>query len=268
MHLRLIPVREPSGVISELVAVGTDITMQGLAKQMSEAQMQLAVKTSGVGLWDGDLITRQIVCTDQMAVYLGLSPATSASEERFLACVHPDDRERVERTLQHTLAEKTEYSIEHRTIWPDGSMHWLLSRGRGIYDVHGKPIHLLGACMDITELKQAEEALRESEALFRRFVDSNIIGIALVDLEGNIREANDALLELLGYTREDLAAGRIQWTTMTPPEYQARYTRDLEVLRTTGAVQPYEKEFVTKVGGKDPMIARRLSAHYNVITSG
>jgi len=95
IHWRLIPVREPSGVISELVAVGTDITMQELAKQMSEAQMQLAVKTSGMGLWDEDLITRQIVYTDQMAVHLGLSPDTSTSEERFLACVHPDDRERV-----------------------------------------------------------------------------------------------------------------------------------------------------------------------------
>ncbi len=221
MRWRLIPVREPSGAISELVASGTDITMEELAKQMSEAQMQLAVKASGVGMWDWDLITRQMVYTDQMAVYLGLSPDTSASDERVRACLHPDDRERVERMHQRILAEKTEYSTEYRTIWPDGSMHWLLARGRGIYDAHGKPTHLLGACMDITELKQAEEALRESEARFRRFVDSNIIGIALVDLEGNIREANDALLELLGYTREDL---------------------------------PFEKEYVAKDGKRVPVL--------------
>jgi PAS domain S-box-containing protein len=254
MRWRLIPVREPSGAISELVASGTDITMQELAKQMSEAQMQLAVKTSGVGMWDWDLITRQMVCTDQMAVYLGLFPDTSASEERFRACLHPDDRERVERTHQCTLAEKTEYSIEYRTIWPDGSIHWLLSRGRGIHDPHGKPIHLIGASMDITELKQVEEALRESEARFRQFVDSNIIGIALVDLEGNVREANDALLKLLGYTREDLAAGRMQWTTMTPLEYRAQDAQAIEELHTSGVVQPFEKEYVAKDGKRVPVL--------------
>src|SRR5260370_8243292 len=122
---------------------------------------------------------------------------------------------------QRILAEKTEYSTEYRTLWPDGSMHWLLARGRGIYDAHGKPTHLLGACMDITEMKQAEEALRESEARFRRFVDSNIIGIALVDLEGNIREPNDALLELLGDTREDLTPARMPCPTHTPHKYQS-----------------------------------------------
>src|SRR5258708_2979470 len=254
MRWRLIPVREPSGAISELVAYGTDITMEELAKQMSEAQMQLAVKASGVGMWDWDLITRQMVYTDQMAVYLGLSPDTSASDERVRACLHPDDRERVERMHQRILAEKTEYSTEYRTIWPDGSMHWLLARGRGIYDAHGKPTHLLGACMDITELKQAEEALRESEARFRRFVDSNIIGIALVDLEGNIREANDALLELLGYTREDLAAGRMQWTTITPPEYQARDVQAIEEGLATGTFMPYEKEIVAKDGRRVPVL--------------
>jgi PAS domain S-box-containing protein len=254
MRWRLIPVRKPSGAISELVAYGNDVTEQELAKQMSEAQMQLAVNVSGVGLWDWDLTTGQAVFTDQMAVYLGLFPDTSASEERFRACLHPDDRERVERTHQRTLAEKTEYSIEYRTIWPDGSMHWLLSRGRGIHDPHGKPIHLIGASMDITEMKQAEEALRESEARFRRFVDSNIIGIALVDLEGNIREANDALLKLLGYTREDLAAGRMQWTTITPLQYRAQDAQAIEELQTSGVVQPFEKEYVAKDGKRVPVL--------------
>ena len=114
------------------------------------------------------------------------------------------------RAHQRALTEKREYSIEYRTIWPDGSMHWLVSRAQCICDVQGKPIHLLGVSLDVTELKQAEEALRESEARFRHFVDSNIIGIVYVDLEGNICEANDALLELLGYTREDLTAGQMQ----------------------------------------------------------
>jgi PAS domain S-box-containing protein len=248
LHWRLIPVRGPSGAVSELIACGTDITTQEQARQMSEAQLQLALKASGVGIWDWNLLTKRAVFTDQMATHLGLSPETSARYERFLACIHPDDREKVKRTHQRILAEKTEYRTEYRTIWPDGSIHWLLARGRCIDDLHGKPIHLLGAAMDITELKQAEEAMLESEARFRRFMDSNIIGVALVDLEGTILEANAAFLSLLGYAQEDLAAGRLQWTTMTPPEYWARDARAVEELRTTGVIQPVEKEFAARDG--------------------
>src|SRR5260370_4077293 len=108
--------------------------------------------------------------------------------------------------------------------------------------------------MDITELKQEEEALRESEARFRRFVDSNIIGIALVDLEGSMRDDNDALVELLGYTREDLIAGRMQWTTMNPPEYQARDVQAGEEELATGTFMPFEKEYVAKDGKRVPVL--------------
>jgi PAS domain S-box-containing protein len=254
MHWRLIPVREPSGSLSELIACGTDITAQVQARQLSDAQLQLALEASGVGIWDWDLLTKQLVCTSQMATHLGLSPETSASYERFLACVHPDDREGIKRIHQQTLAEQTDYQSEYRTIWPDGSIHRLLTRGRCIRDIYGKPIHLLGATSDITEVKQAEEAVVESEARFRRLIDSNIIGIALVGLEGPILEANEALLSPLGYAQEDVAAGRLRWTTLTPTEYWDQDARAIEELRTTGASQPTEKEYFAKDGRRVPVL--------------
>jgi len=216
--------------------------------------LQLALEASGVGLWDWDLLTKQLVCTNQMATHLGLSPETSASYERFLACVHPDDREKVQRIHQQTLAEKTDYRSEYRTIWSDGSVHWLLARGRCITDLRGKPIHLVGAASDMTEMKQAEEAVVESEARFRRLIDSNIIGIALVDLEGPILEANDAFLSLLGYTQEDVAAGQLRWTTLTHPHYWDQDARAIEELRTTGTARPGEKEYLAKDGRRVPVL--------------
>src|SRR5262249_17037423 len=110
---------------------------------------------------------------------------------------------------------------------------------------------------DITERKQAEEALRESEARFRGLVESNLIGIAVSDLDGTIREANEAFLSLMGYTQVDLAAGRMQWAAMTPPEYQARHRQALEELLVTGMVQPYEQEYVTKAGKRVPVLVGR-----------
>jgi PAS domain S-box-containing protein len=194
-----------------------------------------------------------------MATHLGLSPEMLVhyDYDRFLAGVSPDDREEVERALARAQAEKTDYNTTYRTIWPDGSTHWVLARGRYIDDLYGKSLHLLGATLDITELKQAEEALQESEARFRALVDSNLIGIAVSDLKGTLLEANDAFLDLVGYTREDLAAGCVQWAAMTPPAYQEQHQQVQEELLKTGKVQPYEKEYQAKNGRRVPVLVGR-----------
>ena len=114
--------------------------------------------------------------------------------------------------------------------------------------------YLICAGRDITERKQAEEALRENHVRFRRLVDSNLIGITVAGCGGTIYEANEAFLTLVGYTQEDVASGQVNWRVMTPPEYQAQTDRVAEELRTTGMFQPYEKEYVTKTGERVPVL--------------
>ncbi|WP_408350710.1 trifunctional serine/threonine-protein kinase/ATP-binding protein/sensor histidine kinase [Paraburkholderia sp. RL17-337-BIB-A] len=97
-------------------------------------------------------------------------------------------------------------------------------------------------------------ALREREARIRRLVDSNIIGIFFGDLVGNASEANDAFLQIVGYTRQDLLSGNINWTGMTPPEYRAADARHVEELRRTGTCQPFEKEYIRKDGRRVPVM--------------
>ena len=107
---------------------------------------------------------------------------------------------------------------------------------------------------NITDRKQAEEALRQSEAKFRRLFDSNIVGIIFLDLSGNIFDANDAFLEMVGYTREDLRARKLRWDTMTPPEYAPLDQRSIEELRTSGVCTPFEKEYIRKDGSRVPVL--------------
>jgi PAS domain S-box-containing protein len=97
-------------------------------------------------------------------------------------------------------------------------------------------------------------ALREREARIRRLFDSNIIGIFFGDLAGNATEANDAFLQIVGYTRQDLLSGNIDWADMTPPEYRARDARHVEELRRTGTCQPFEKEYIRKDGRRVPVM--------------
>ena len=104
------------------------------------------------------------------------------------------------------------------------------------------------------ERKQAEQALREREAKIRRLVDANIIGTFIWDFDGRILEANEAFLDIVGYDHEDLVAGRIRWTDLTPPEWRDRDTRLIQEHKVTGTLQPFEKEYFRKDGSRVPVL--------------
>ena len=103
-------------------------------------------------------------------------------------------------------------------------------------------------------LAHANRDLAEREAKIRRLVDANIIGVIIWDLEGRILEANDAFLRMGGYDREDLISGRLNRTDLTPPEWRERDARTDAELKMIGAVQPFEKEYFRKDGGRVPVL--------------
>ena len=96
--------------------------------------------------------------------------------------------------------------------------------------------------------------LEEREAKIRRLVDANIIGIFTGDLGGEIIEANEAFLHMVGYSREDLVSGRVRWTDLTPVERRDRDEQAMDELRATGVLQSYEKEYLRKDGSRVPVL--------------
>ena len=96
--------------------------------------------------------------------------------------------------------------------------------------------------------------LQEREAKIRRLVEANIIGVVITDFDGPIIEANDAFLDMVGYSRDDLMAGRLQWTALTPPEWHAATQRGMAQIRATGRCDSYEKEFSRKDGTRVPAL--------------
>ena len=105
--------------------------------------------------------------------------------------------------------------------------------------------------------------LAEREAKIRRLVDANIIGIFIRsipgEVDGPIVEANDAFLRMVGYDREDLVSGRINWTELTPPEWRDGDARAVAEIRTTGTVPAYEKEYFRKDGTRVPVLVGAAS---------
>ncbi|WP_407175452.1 AAA family ATPase [Bradyrhizobium sp. STM 3562] len=96
--------------------------------------------------------------------------------------------------------------------------------------------------------------VQEREAKIRRLVDANIVGIFIFGAKGEIVEANHAFLKMVGYSRADLLAGRLRWTNLTPPEWRERTARAQAEIQMTGAVQPFEKEYVRKDGSRVPVL--------------
>ncbi|GAC1358153.1 MAG: hypothetical protein NVS2B12_19290 [Ktedonobacteraceae bacterium] len=121
--------------------------------------------------------------------------------------------------------------------------------------LHPTPEGMLIFYNDITAYKRIEQALHASEARFQHLlVDANIVGLTITDENSNFLEANDAFLTMLGYTRADLDAHRINWLTSTPEEYRARDQEALAELFATGACKPYEKEFFDCTGARVPIL--------------
>jgi PAS domain S-box-containing protein len=103
-------------------------------------------------------------------------------------------------------------------------------------------------------LARANRDLAEREAKIRRLVDSNVIGIFIWDFEGRFLEANDEFLRMVGYDREDLLAGSIRWTDLTPPDWRDRNNARMERGKGSGRFEPFEKEYTRKDGSRVPVL--------------
>jgi PAS domain S-box-containing protein len=119
-------------------------------------------------------------------------------------------------------------------------------------------MHIEELKVEVAEREMAEAEVRELakglEAKIRRLVEANVVGIMMFNLDGAITEANAAFLHMVQFDRDDLASGRVRWADLTPTEWRARDERAMLEIKATGAVQPYEKEYLRKDGIRVPVM--------------
>lgn len=159
----------------ESVAFILDLTEQKRIEanlRESEERIRMATTAAELGMWFWDITINELIWTPKCKALFGMTADTEISYDLFLESLHPDDRDRTHEVVTLALENKTNYDIEYRTIWSDGSIHWIASKGRGIYDSMGQPVRMMGTAQDITLSKSAEEALRQSELNFRTLADT------------------------------------------------------------------------------------------------
>jgi PAS domain S-box-containing protein len=135
-----------------------------------------------------------------------------------------------------------------------GEFRWLrVTAVPDARDERGRPQRAYAMVTDVTDQRRAEAASRESSRLLGRLWEVNVLGV-VVSTDGGAQEANDAYLDIIGLTREDLAAGRANWRSVTPPEWVARDHDAVERLRHFGVLPPYEKEYTHRDGHRVPVL--------------
>jgi len=157
------PIIGPDGAVSGIFVQGHDITELKRAEEAlrrSAERLLLAKEAGGVATWDWDIVHGSMWVSDSWWRLVGLAPGgPSGSYEEWLARVHPEDRPRVAAEVQRALGGAP-FETEYRVVWPNGEVHCISARGRAEFGPDGRPIRLLGASIDITERKQAEERLQ------------------------------------------------------------------------------------------------------------
>ncbi|GAX40304.1 multi-sensor hybrid histidine kinase [Tolypothrix sp. NIES-4075] len=139
--------------------------------QLSEERFRLALDSAKLGSWDWNMLTNEIVWSENHELLFGLAPGSFlGTYEAFIACVHPDDRELIAESITRALETKTDYNQEHRVIWADGSIHWIAGRGKFFYDKSGKPTRMSGVVLDISERKQRELELEQENRMKDEFL--------------------------------------------------------------------------------------------------
>jgi len=246
------PLYDAAGRITGVGGISTDITERKRIEEelrQSREQFRLMGETIPYGVWRCNAFGEAEYVSQS---FLDLIEMTQEEQKNF-GWTHRLPPEGIGPMLKKWLRcveTGEDWDGEHRVLGPDGRYHTVLSRGKPVRDESGKIVSWVGINLDITDRKAAEEALRYSEARLRGFYDSGLIGVIYWNLDGRITGANDKFLSMMGYTRDDLLFGRVNWIGMTPPEYALQDRQAVRDLYATGSHGPIEKEYFRKDGGR------------------
>ena len=197
---RLTPAPAPAAATAtEPTSTPVDELLRERLEEVTERERQLAEaqEISGLGSWSWDVVEDVVTWSDQLYRIYGIDPADHvATYQGFLDRTHPDDRERVQATVQQTFEGEGDFELESRVLRPDGEVRWTLGRGRVTRDpATGAPLRLSGTSADVTELHRTQELAAEATERIRLLQELAVAANSATTLEEAVEVAGAALVE-------------------------------------------------------------------------
>jgi PAS domain S-box-containing protein len=196
------PVRDEKGDIAGIFCTCTETTRQVLghkALRESQARLELATKAAALGIWDWEIATGRMTYSPLAKAICGFAPDLEVTYEDAKHVTHPDDYPRTSAMAQRALdpAIREVQSYEYRILRPDGSVRWVMANGEAVFaEIDGvvQATRYVGTIRDVTERKQAEQALHEQAAVSSQLAE----GVIVANSEGKLTFVNDAAARLHG----------------------------------------------------------------------
>ncbi len=152
----IVPFLNEKGKPYKYVSARTDVT--GLRK--SEERLHRSQSFANIGTWDWNIVTDELYWSERIGPLFGyINNVPETTYDNFIAAIHPDDRQKVIDAVNNCIEKGEQYDIEHRVVWPDGSVHWVLEKGNVLRSESGAPLHMLGVVQDINQLKNTQNNL-------------------------------------------------------------------------------------------------------------
>jgi PAS domain S-box-containing protein len=198
-----------------------DLRQAAEALRRQEDRLRLAVEAADLGTWDYNPISGHITWSSRCNTIFNLPPDAQVDYDGFLQRLHPHDREQTDEAVQHALdpTGSGEYETEYRSVWDDGSEHWIVAKGRAFFEGEGparRAVRFTGTVLDVTGRHRAEQDLRESEARFRQLADAMPQIVWTAQPDGRLDYFNRRWYEFTGLPSD--ADGDANWTRVIHPD--------------------------------------------------
>ena len=234
----------------------TERNRTGELLRVEKERLERACRAANIVLWEWDMTTGRMEWSSTVDSILGYEPGTfPRTLQKWEEIVHPDDREWELQVLAKHLEKGTPYDVEYRVRRKDGGYIWWHDMGACWRDDQGKAYQMSGVCVNVTERKLAEGALRESEKRYRLLFEGITDGVFVHDITdddmpGQFLAVNDTICQRLGYTREELLRMKVHdidapESTVDPLKITERLRRDKKAL--------FQQTHVAKNGHRIPV---------------
>jgi len=211
-------------------------------------RLALATDKAGIGIWEYDIKRNELLWDSNMYGLYGIEESDFKGVfEAWESCVLPEDLERSSNEVKDAIEGKKNFDTTFRVKWPNGDIRWIKAEATVTRDNNGEATKMIGANVDITELKTTELQLETSEESLQGAFENSSVGMALVALDGKFIKVNQSLCESLGYSNEELLQLTFQDITH-PDDLEIDLALLGEVVEGKRSTYQIEKRYFDKGG--------------------